>query len=495
VANHVSTGFNSEFLLGKTWGFPEEPVEHIETHAAHVFLCGDRAFKIKKSIKLPYLDFSTIKRRRQVLASELTINKSFAPDIYLHVGETLGEPVLVMKRFPTHALLSWHLNYRGIDDALAANLASTIAQAHEKSVKSNASGSTIMAGLGRQLADAFTNSPDVFPAASAQEFIRMQKQTLHRLKPLLDRRGNEGLVRRCHGDIHCANIIVLDGRPVLFDAIEFSEKIATIDVLYDLSFIIMDLLRYDQRRAANIVFNRYFHLRREENLSGLEVLPLFLSTRAGIRALVTADLAHELPTTEFERQRNLANGYFNSAVAFLKPATCRLVCIGGLSGTGKSTLAMNLASSLGSQPGAIHVRSDVERKVLAGVAETQRLNTEWYSPSSSIRVYAAILARARKALEAGHSAVVDAVFANGSERDAAESLAKKLGVEFGGIWLEAKSDVMKSRVANRVGDASDASPDVVDAQLRYQLGDIRWGHIDAFGDQASVCDRAKTLLL
>jgi aminoglycoside phosphotransferase family enzyme/predicted kinase len=493
--NGASAALNPEFLLGGTWNFPNEPVEHIETHAAHVFLCGDRAFKIKKAVKLPYLDFSTIEQRRDVLARELAINKAYAPDIYLHVTEKLGEPVLVMHRFPTNALLSWHVKHHGIDDALAAKLAATMVRAYEISEQANVPGSSIMAGLIQQLADAFTKSPDIFSAGLVKAFIQLQRQMLDQLALLLDRRGKEGQVRRCHGDAHCGNIALIDGKPVLFDAIEFSDKIATVDVLYDLSFLIMDLLRHDQCRAANIILNRYVHLQRDkEDLSGLSTLPLFLSTRAGVRALVTADLIHELPTTESGPQRGFASRYFDDALEFLKPNVARLVCVGGLSGTGKSTLAMNLAPSFGAAPGAIHVRSDIERKVLAGVIETERLKPEHYSPSNSILVYDAIFARARKVLETGHSVVLDAVFASEYERRGAENIARLLGVEFQGIWLETHPDVMKARVAKRVGDASDADPEVIDVQLGYQLGDIHWGHINASGDQVSVCDRAKKAL-
>jgi aminoglycoside phosphotransferase family enzyme/predicted kinase len=471
---------NPDFLRGETWGFAGTEVEHIETHAAHVFLCGDRAFKVKKGVKLPYLDFSTVERRRAVLDHELAINRAFAPDIYLNITEKLGEPVLVMKRFSETSLLSNVLERRELDPALPADLAFTIADSHRKAQAKTMPGGDIMSALGAQLTAAFTDSPDIFPSSLAKQFNQLYRTLLQRLVPLLDHRAKQGLVRRCHGDLHCGNIVILDGRPVLFDAIEFSDRIATVDVLYDLAFLIMDLLRRDECQAANILLNRYLHLRRkEEDLSGLAALPLFLATRAGVRALVTADLAHELPKADAAAESHKALGYFKSCIAFLQSKVPQLVCIGGLSGTGKSTLAAKLAPSIGSPPGAIHVRSDTERKAMAGVADTYRLPRQHYSKENSGKVYEAAMRRAERALKAGMPVIIDAVFAGKVERDAGTQLAKSCDVPFHGFWLSAPAEVLKARVRARVRDASDATCDVVDAQLRYDLGSMKWALVDA----------------
>jgi aminoglycoside phosphotransferase family enzyme/predicted kinase len=470
------------FLKGATWGFPGASVEHHETHAAHVFLAGDRAFKIKKNVKLPYLDFSSVEKRRKVLEDELAINRGFNPDLYLAVTTVLGEPVLVMNRFASKDMLSARLQQGGVDNALARALAAMMAASHRAAPRRDTPGSGIMTGLGAQLSQAFIASPDLFQPGQTLEFHALFEDALHRLKPLLNRRGEAGLVRRCHGDAHCKNIVLRNGVPQLFDAIEFSETIATIDVLYDLAFLIMDLMRRDAARAACLVLNHYLNLRRDsEDLSGLAALPLFLSTRAGVRALVLADLVHELPVADSLRQRGDALDYFRMSLDFLKPPLPMLVAIGGLSGSGKTTVATHVAPYLGAAPGAIHVRSDVERKRLAGVGETDPLPGESYTRESSAAVYRASLDRAEQALRAGQSAILDAVFARPGERQMAQSLAQRMGVSFAGYWLDADPAILKARVAARHGDASDATPEVVDRQLGYDLGVMRWQRIDAAG--------------
>ncbi len=467
-------------MRGDTWGFDGQPVEHIETHAAHVFLAGDRAFKMKKPVKLPYLDFSTIEKRKAVLEYELEINRSFAPSLYLRTDEIRGEPVLVMKRFEQHALLS--MQSGGITDAMAKELARMVADSHVIAPQRETPGSEIMNGLGAQLSKAFADSPDIFQADEAREFKSLHERHLTTLSPLLDQRSAHGLVRRCHGDMHCGNIVLLEGKPTLFDAIEFSEKIATIDVLYDLAFLLMDMGRCGEKRVANLILNRYLHLRRaEEDLSGLAALPLYLATRAGVRALVTADLAHELEAGASAKERKDALEYFHASMAWLKPVQPRLICVGGLSGSGKSTLAARLAHDIGLAPGALHVRSDVERKVLAGVDETVHLPPEAYSAAASGATYRVIFQRAKAALKAGHSVILDAVFAREEEREAVEDLAGSANAGFTGLWLAAAPAILRSRVTGRRGDASDADAAVVEKQLGYQPGEIRWKKVDVSG--------------
>jgi uncharacterized protein len=353
----------------------------------------------------------------------------------------------------------------------------------------------VIRGLVNQLSQAFAASPDVFSDCDARLFATQANAHLQRLAPLLDERSAKGLVRRCHGDLHTGNIVVIGDRPLLFDAIEFSEEIATIDVLYDLAFLLMDLVHLSERHGANRVFNHYLNLRRaHEDLSGLAALPLFLAVRAGVRALVTADRMHTAESGGQEIARNEARVFLANCLTELQPPPPRLLCIGGLSGTGKSTLADALAPAVGSLPGAVLVRSDVERKLLAGVAETEKLPFDSYTPQASSRVYDALFARASSALKAGHAVIIDAVFSKPDERAAAEQVAKDAGAGFTGFWLEARPAQMKARVAQRHNDASDADIAVVEKQLLSGTGEVSWHRMDAGGTTAETLAHVKPLV-
>ena len=384
-------------------------------------------------------------------------------------GEVLGEPVLVMRRFAGSALLAWIMSHGEIGPGLSGKLAVMAARSHALASRRDVKGADIMSGLGAQLSRAFIDSPDIFRPADTLEFHALYESALGSRRHLLTERGERGLVRRCHGDMHCGNIIVEQGEPRLFDAIEFGE-----------------------RGVANAVLNRYLDLRRaEEDLSGLAALPLFLATRAGVRALVTADLAHELALKNSMKERGQALDWFRATIDYLKVPPPMLLCIGGLSGAGKSTAAAGIAPHFGAAPGAIHVRSDIERKILAGVAETDRLPPESYTRQASFEVYAACLARAERALAAGHSVVLDAVFAEGGERNAAVELARRSKAQFAGVWLEASPEALSARIAARRDDASDATADVVRKQLGYVLGNLDWLRVNAGGTPDETLKRLR----
>ena len=204
-------------------------------------------------------------------------------------------------------------------------------------------------------------------------------------------------------------------------------------------------------------------------LSIAALLPLFLARRASIRAYVDSAV-----TAVSGADNAPARAYQQAALGFLQPAPPRLLAVGGLSGSGKTTLALKLAPGIGRTPGAAVVRSDVERKRMSGIGLSERMPAGSYTPDLSARVYGALMARAERILRAGHSVVLDAVFAREDERQAAEALAAKVGVPFEGIWIDVPKDVAQARVAARKGDASDATPDVVERQFGYELGRIAW---------------------
>jgi uncharacterized protein len=324
-------------------------------------------------------------------------------------------------------------------------------------------------------------NPDVFPPLEARMLTEASREALVALSPLLESRAIGGYVRRCHGDLHLRNIVEIEGKPVLFDAIEFDETLATIDTLYDLAFLLMDLGKRGLGGHANQVLNAYLD---EEgstgNLLGLAALPLFLSMRAMIRGKVDILRASRSKKGDKDEPRQEARVYFELARNFIVPPyPSRLIAIGGLSGTGKSALARAIAPHLGAFPGAVHVRSDVERKRLFGVGPETRLPARAYAAGVSEEVYAMCRKRARLALRADRTVIVDAVHAKPEERAAIEALATAEGASFTGLWLEAPREVMRARVAKREGDVSDATPSVVDEQLGYEIGPQSFEVIDA----------------
>jgi predicted kinase len=297
---------------------------------------------------------------------------------------------------------------------------------------------------------------------------------------LLASRASGGFVRHCHGDLHLRNIVAIDGSPVLFDALEFDDRLATIDVLYDLAFLLMDLGKRGLRPHANALLNAYLDAKGETgNLVGLAALPLFLSMRAAVRAKVEFLRANMAAPDRAASAREEARAYFDLAHDFLAPAAPRLVAIGGLSGSGKSEVARAIAPRIGAFPGAMHVRSDVERKRMFGLGQLERLPPEAYALEVTEQVYAACRKRASMALSGGQSVIVDAVHAKPEEREALAALAAAAGVPFTGLWLDAPAKILRDRIAARTADVSDATVELVDVQRGYDIGPQSFAVIDA----------------
>jgi uncharacterized protein len=257
----------------------------------------------------------------------------------------------------------------------------------------------------------------------------------------------------------------------------------------------MDLLERGLAPAANIVLNRYLvEARRIENLDALTMLPFFLSMRAAIRAKVTAARLQRASAADRDAVARAARGYFDLAARAIDPPAPVLVAVGGLSGTGKSLLARMLAPTLEPMPGAVIVRSDVERKALFGQSETDKLPSSAYTDEVTARVYAMLGEKARRIVAAGHAVIVDAVFARPEERAAIAGATEAAGVPLQGLFLTADTATRLRRVGGRTGDASDADVAVAQAQERYALGDLAWATVDASDTPAATLSRAKAAL-
>ena len=486
-------------------------VKRIDTHAASVFLAGDRALKVKRAVRFPFLDYSTLDKRKYACETELEVNRTFAPDIYRRVlpitreadGRLAlggaGTPVewaVEMRRFDENATFDHLANAGRIDAELADALGRTVAAAHARmTVVEPEDWINALADYIEEHVAAFGDAADVFPLAAFDMLALRSRQEYARIRPLLLERGRQGFIRHIHGDLHLGNIVLLDGRPILFDAIEFSPLIASGDLLYDLAFLLMDLTERGLQGAANIVLNRYLvEINRIEDIDALATLPFFLSMRAAIRAKVTAARLKQPATGPRDAIAKSARQYFDFACRFISPAPPMLLAVGGLSGTGKSMLARALAPELAPAPGAVVLRSDVERKLMLGKREDETLPPEAYAPDVTSRVYATVADKARRVIAAGHSAVVDAVFARPHEREVMAQSAQALGVPFHGLFLVADLDTRLARVGARNRDASDADAAVARNQESYDLGPLDWALIDASGTPEETFARATAVL-
>jgi aminoglycoside phosphotransferase family enzyme/predicted kinase len=482
------------------FAFLTDPVTHpqakrIDTHAASVFLEGSRALKIKRAVRFPFLDYSTLEKRKTACDEEIRINRQFAPQIYRRVVpitrnddgslsiDGTGAPVeyaVEMTRFDERQTID-HLAEAGpLDPGLVEAIADAIVASHAAAPRMPAE--HWIESIPQFIADSIAafRTAACFPADDINELAKASQLAFFHVHGLLKQRGRQGHVRRCHGDLHLANIVLIEQTPVLFDAIEFDEKVASIDVLYDLAFPLMDLLRYGRQAEANALLNRYLSITSDENLGALAALPLLLSIRAAIRAhVLLARLGQSNP--EKTAIVEMARGYFELARALIHPPAPMLIAVGGLSGTGKSVLARGLAPFIGPLPGAVVVRSDVLRKQLFGVRETERLPADAYLPEVSERIYDALGQDAAHIVSQGHSVVVDAVFAREAERAAIEDAARRLGIRFAGLFLVADLETRQNRVSRRGPDASDATAEVAGLQEKYNIGALDWASIDASG--------------
>lgn len=502
------------FLSDPAAFVPDPPnVDLIETHASFVILSGTYAYKIKKPVKLPFLDFSTLLQRHAALKRELELNQPHAPDIYLEIiavvrstDGTLSfgkdesrepfEYVLKMHRFNQEQLLSRIAARRPLPAALSKKLAEMVAAYHAGAAITTGTGAAreflkTIANLTREL----SSLRDLLDSTAIGAISQALKDRGRSAHDAMITRAGYGTVRRCHGDLHLNNIVLLNEKPVPFDALEFDERLAVIDVLYDLAFLLMDLDVGGDRNAANVIFNRYVSLAPVgHEIDGLSLMPLFLASRALVRAVVTGERSRQLIGGEKAEALTRAARYLSLAQTYLTPARPCLVAVGGLSGTGKSTLAAALAPLLGAAPGALHLRSDVERKRLFGVAETVRLDAAAYTPDVTQRVYATVLEKARLCLRAGHAVIIDVVAATPDERRAIATVAKASGQPFIGLWLEAPLETLITRVEARHGDASDANAAVVTRQASYDIGENTWTAIDASSTPADTLARATEVL-
>jgi len=466
-----------------------QPVKTITTHISYLFLAGERCYKLKRAVDLGFLDFSTPEKRRATCETELARNSRTAPGLYLAVRPVTaaagrleldgdGEPVdwvVEMVRFDPEQTLDKVAQRGELTRATVLEAAEGLAAFHAAADRKPDKGG--VAGMDLAL----HGIEDMLDAAeqngASTEQLRALVDDLHdglgTAARRLEARRRHGFVRLCHGDLHLGNICMFEGKPQLFDAIEFDDDIAAVDVLYDTAFTVMDLLHHRQPVFACQFFNRYLSATRD--YAGLSLFPFFMRVRAAVR-----QASEDLATSQNPEGVEAAASHFPVLESLADRPQPRLIAIGGRSGTGKSGLAAQIASRVESlKPGAVTLNSDVIRKRLFSLTPEEELGPDGYASGVSARVYQRMIQDARRAVRAGYSVILDATFIDSTQRERAGRLALDLDVPFNGFWLEAPVEELRARVEQRKNDPSDATVSVLEKQIETDPGPISWQTIDA----------------
>jgi aminoglycoside phosphotransferase family enzyme/predicted kinase len=484
--------------------------DRIDTHISVVFLTADRAYKLKKAQKTSYLDFRTLEDRRAVCEREIELNRRTAPAIYLGTvpvtqdadgalrlggcGEAL-EWLVEMVRFDPDATFDRLAAEGRLSPELFVGLADEIALMHRTAepLDDPALAASMEGVIEENETELSARIGRPFDAAAVEALIARYREIDAGLAGLFGDRVADGMFRVCHGDLHLRNICLFDGRPTIFDALEFNDAFTRIDVLYDVAFLLMDMIHAGLDAEANAVFNRYLY--RMDDVSGLRALPYYLSSRAAIRAHVTAKMAEGM-TDDAKRIATCkdADAYLAQAMDSLDAPPPAMIAIGGYSGTGKSTVAYRLAPYVGGAPGAVVLGSDLLRKRRFEVEPAETLPQNAYEPEVSQDVYSEMIQDARRVAREGRSAILDATFLHPDSRTRAETAARMAGVPFFGIWLSGDPDELVRRVDARIKGASDATSAVLRRQLSDGHGETDWTEIDATAPGADPAAEIAVLL-
>ncbi len=470
--------------------YPHAPrrIEHLETHISHVFLTGPWAYKIKKPLELGFLDFSTLEKRRECCGEELRINRRLAPDLYVDVVPITGsvdqpcvegdgtaiEYAVKMREFAQAGMLEQVLARGGLTAGLVDAVAQQVADFHASLAPA---GSDTQFGTAESVVEpARQNFVQLLPLPAAAEdgarldALRQWTEAQHTaLGELFGRRKEDGFVRECHGDLHLGNMVLVDGRVRIFDAIEFNARLRWIDVINEAAFLGMDLEHRSRRDLAWRFLNAY--LQHTGDYAGARVLRYYMVYRALVRAKVAGIRAAqaELPPAQRTALAAKCRSHIALAHRFATQMRPALIVHYGLSGSGKTTASQVILEHLG----ALRVRSDIERKRLHGLAASARtgsgVGTGIYGTEATGATYVRLACAAEDVVRGGCIALIDATFVRRADRDALRALARRLGVPFGIAEFTARPEELRSRVLRRQRESSDASEagvEVLEHQLR-----------------------------
>ncbi|AVZ30271.1 AAA family ATPase [Nodularia spumigena] len=458
-----------------------EPIQLIQTHISYVLLTGDYAYKLKKAVNFGFLDFSTLEKRKHFCQEELRLNQRGAAQLYLEVlpvtmvdeqhhlagtGKAV-EYALKMRQFPQEFLFSTLFEQGKLNETHLEDLGKVVAQYHAKSatddyIRSFGEVPQVRAAIDEnyQQTEKYIGGPQ-----TPKQFQETKKYTDNffvERPELFTSRVENNYIRECHGDLHMRNIALWNDKITLFDCIEFNEPFRFVDVMYDVAFTVMDLEARHSPNLANAFLNTY--VEQTGDWEGLQVLPLYLSRQAYVRAKVTSFLLDDpsIPETVKEEAAKTAAQYYTQAWEYTKPKAGKLILMSGVSGSGKSTTAKYLARELQ----AIQIRSDAVRKHLGGISLGERGGDDLYTPEMTQKTYARLLNLGIILAQQGFHVILDAKYDKQHLRQDAIAQAEKHQLPLQIIYCTAPLEVVQERLANRTGDIADATVDLLTSQLQ-----------------------------
>jgi len=468
---------------------PVDRVVLLETHISSVLLAGDFAYKLKKPYDLGFLDFTTLPARKHYCEEELRLNRRFSPELYLEVVPIAGTPeaprlggdspaieyAVKMRRFPAASLLTEVMDRGELQPAQIDELARDVAMLHGRVAVASA--------------QSRFGTPDSIHAHAAQNFAQIRpllasdaqrgelnalahwtENAFQRLQATFAQRQRDGFVREGHGDMHAGNMVVIDGRIRLFDCIEFNEAFRWIDVMSEVAFFVMDMVSHGRADIGFRFLNGY--LEQTGDYAGLAVLRYYLVFRAVVRAKVAAMGGSQPGIGDNERLEAWQHyrHYTDLARSFCADDHPLLIVMHGLSGSGKSTVAAQLAERLA----AIRIRSDVERKRLFGLKPLDQsaaaIPGGIYTREATARTYGRLHGLAREVLKAGFPVILDATYLKRAERDAARAIAHEGNWPCVVLSCQAAPEELRRRVVRRFRSGKDAA----EADLRVLEQQFHW---------------------
>ncbi len=457
----------------------QSPIEVLQTHISYIVLTGEYAYKFKKPLDLGFLDFSSLEKRKYYCQQELDLNQPIAPDIYLEVlpitqhhdtlelngqGETV-EYVLKMREFPQSALLSEMEKAGELTESLLAELGKIVARFHQQSQTSDyirefGNPAKIKEGIDNNYKQTEQYIGIAQTKTQFQETQAFTDRFFQQYASLLKARQSNNWIRECHGDLHLKNICYWQQKLQLFDRIEFNEPFRFVDVMYDVAFTVMDLEYRNRNDFANVFLNNY--LEYSGDWEGVQLLPLYLTRQAYVRAKVNSFILDDPNVSESEKQhaREQASQYYHLAWQYTQSQQGHLWMMSGLSGSGKTTIAREMAKQLG----AIHLRSDAVRKHLAGIDLEAQGSDDIYQGEMTQRTYQRLLELGCLLASEGWQVILDAKYDQKPLREAVIQQAHTQNLAVNIIHCYAPIEVLRDRVAKRHGDISDATPDLITQQ-------------------------------